>query len=428
MIGHLKNLNETLSIETKIFTNLMERWQQMANPLLSPGLNTIDESYSSRENNFGAELMLRETLFARHRLLAGCQFVQTEIDPVIYSAKHPAPGASGSSEYRLLAAPDEKDQTIALYIEDDWRLLNQLHLIFGLRMDHNELREDGTKLLPRFSAILGMTPRWTAKYMFNTGYVRPPVGKSFLGQQPLVDTFFYGPLPSQGVEESEEVFSHDLQLIYNQKKLESTLTAYHTTFDNAFNFYGRETNTESGLIVPLYVNSSEITSYGIEFDFRHNLGSLFDWYGNYSWIIFAEMDTLSGTTATGIPYSWLNSYLVTDGKALTQFPHHSWNIGVNFLLHEAIRKLPHSSLNIHYRGWTDMWAENPDAPGTHLMLGPEHFVDLNLLFKNIAAVKLDLALYAKNVLDNDDSRYQLPMAGFWSVRGRSIGLRASYTF
>ncbi len=423
-IGHLKNFSKTFSLETKVFTNLMERWQQMANPEISPGLNTLDESFSSRENNIGAELMLRETLFDRHHLLAGCQFVQTEIDPVIWDATHPRPGTTGTADYRLLVAPEDKDQTMALYVEDDWQILNELHLIFGLRVDNNDLREDSTKLLPRFAASWGISSRWTAKYMFNTGYVRPPVGKSFLGQQP---TSMWG-LPSLGVEKSEEVQSHDLQLIYHRTRFQGTLTGYYTTFDNAFNFFGRTVDTEAGPVIPLYVNSNKISSYGLEFDFHHKISNLFDWYGNYAWIIFAEMDTFTGTTTAGVPYDWLNSYLVTDGKALTQFPHHTWNLGVNFFLDGVFKLLPHSSLNVHYRGWTDMWAEKPDFPGTYLRLGPEHFVDVNLLFKNIATEKLDISLYAKNVLDNDDSRYQLPLAGFWSVRGRSIGIRASYTF
>ncbi len=426
-IDHLKNFSKTLSLETKVFSNLMERWQQMADPVTSPALNTLDESFASKETNLGAELMLRATLFDHHRVLSGCQIVQTEIDPVIFSAKHPRPGTAGETRYRILVAPDKKDNTLALYLEDDWRVITDLHFIFGLRMDKNDLREDSTKLLPRFSTIWGLGPGWTAKYMFNTGYVRPPVGKSFLGQQPLIDTWF-GAFPGIGVEKSEEVNSHDLQLICHLENFQSALTGYYTTFTNAFNLYGIHTNTNRGTLVPLYVNSNQITSYGLEFDFQHKLGALMDWYGNYAWVIFAEIDRFSGTTTDNVEYNWLHSYLVTEGKALTQFPHHTWNLGINLHLNGYFAQIPQVSLNIHYRGWTDMWTENPDAPGAYRRLGPEHFTDLNLLFKNVVTSKLDISLYAKNLFDNDDSRYQLPLAGFWSVRGRSLGIRTSYSF
>jgi outer membrane receptor protein involved in Fe transport len=75
-----------------------------------------------------------------------------------------------------------------------------------------------------------------------------------------------------------------------------------------------------------------------------------------------------------------------------------------------------------------MEGQDPDNSTTYETLGPEHFVDVNFLFADVYFKTLDISLYAKNLLDNDDSKYTLPFAGYWPARGRSLGMKLSYTF
>ncbi|RPJ81486.1 MAG: hypothetical protein EHJ94_04345 [Deltaproteobacteria bacterium] len=75
-----------------------------------------------------------------------------------------------------------------------------------------------------------------------------------------------------------------------------------------------------------------------------------------------------------------------------------------------------------------MTGQVPDNSTTYETLGPEHFVDVTFLFKDVYLKTLDLSVYVKNILDNDDSKYTLPLAGYWAERGRSLGLKMSYTF
>ncbi len=241
-IGHKKAFKKNISLETRVYTNLMERWQGQANPVVSSGLEKIDESYYSRETSLGFETMLRARIMNKHQLLSGISMVQAEIDPIYQSLQYSLPGdtTGTTTEIVPLVVPEKRDLTMAAYLEDSWSVFHNLNLIFGLRVDHNNLREDKTKVLPRFASILGIGKHWTTKYLYNTGYVRPPVAKSFLNQKPLINTFYTStqgtwetePILHLGVDRSEEVKSHDLQLIYSTKNLQTNVTGYYTIFKN----------------------------------------------------------------------------------------------------------------------------------------------------------------------------------------------------
>ncbi len=423
-IGHLKTFSSTFSLETKIFTDLMERWQGLANPVVSSGLRYVDEYFSSKESRLGMELMLRVDLNKKHHLLSGVQVVQTEIDPIYYRTAEIVFIEEPPAIFRettVLVKPYDEDLNLAAYIEDNWTLFNDLNLTFGLRVDHNNLREDSSKVLPRMAAIYTLTPKWTTKYMYNTGYVRPPVTKSFLSQKPVIlVNAFMPPFPLIGVEESEEVETHDLQLLFNDRDLKVVVTGYHTIFKNAFNICGKTAFIDDTEYVLFYVNSNNIVSNGFELDFRLKLHNQADLYGNYSHIISSKIDKFENT-ASGIDYTLENIHLFTDDRTLTQFPHKMWNLGMDLTIKDRI------SLNLHYRGWTEMWGEIVDNLGDYEKFGPEHFVDVNLVFNDLPA-DINISVYVKNLLNNDDARYPLLWAEGWLARARSVGAKATFEF
>ncbi|MFO7559571.1 MAG: TonB-dependent receptor [Desulfobacterales bacterium] len=430
-LGHVKSFNKKTSLETRIFSNFIERWQGQANRVVTPELDAVHEGYYSREMNLGLEMMLRAKILKKHQLVSGIQVVQTEIDPVYQTLQYSSSGnnTGGGPEITPLVTPEDKDLNLAAYIEDNWSVFDNLNLILGLRIDHNDLREDNTRVLPRFATILGISRHWTAKYLYNTGYVRPPVAKSFLNQKPLINTTYINadgdlvsaPTPQFGVEESEEVESHDIQVIYSTGNLQTSITGYYTVFDNAFNFSGRDGQIDGVDHILFYVNSNKITSSGFELDLQHKINSSISWYGNYSHVLRSKIDRLEGF-ANGIAYSFEGTYMVDDERTLTQFPHQMWNLGTDLMLSRTI------FLNFHYRGWNRIRGQIPNNSTAYEMQRPEHFFDMNLLFTDILVKTLEVSLYAKNILDNDDSRYILPLAGHWSARGRSAGMRVSYTF
>ncbi len=430
-IGHLKTFSSTFSLETNIFTDLMERWQGMANPVVSSGLQYVDEYFSSKESRLGVEFMLRVDLGENHHLLSGIQAVETEIDPIFYRIAEITSQEDPPiifKETTVLVTPDDEDLNLAAYVEDNWTLFNDLNLIFGLRIDHNNLREDSSKILPRIAAIYKLSPKWTTKYLYNTGYVRPPVAKSYLSQHPEIVMFYtdvngnlvLDAAPIIGAEESEEVATHDLQLIFNNQIFKTSITGYHTVFKNAFNFCGIAGLVDGVEHLLFYVNSNEITSDGLEFDFRLKINNQTDIYGNYSHIISSKIDTFANT-ASGIDYTLENIHLFNDERTLTKFPHKMWNLGINVFL------MDHISLNLHYRGWTETWSEILEDSGEYEELGPEHFVDMNLGFTNLPG-NMDISLYAKNLLNNSEAIYPLLLSDGWLAKARSVGAKATFEF
>jgi outer membrane receptor for ferrienterochelin and colicin len=225
-----------------------------------------------------------------------------------------------------------------------------------------------------------------------------------------------------GVDKSEEVKSHDIQLIYTTKNLQTSINGYYTRFKNAFSFlplYFDDADGNKNLL--WYVNANNITTSGLELEVRHQLHKMITWYGNYSRVLRSKIDTLEGS-AYGVDYSFEDQYLFADNRTLLHFPHQMWNAGLD------LRFAYNITANLHYRGWHWMTGQNPDNPATYETLGPEHFVDLTLVFADVAVKTLDISVYVKNILDNDDAKYTLAMAGYWPARGRSMGLKLNYTF
>src|ERR1041384_6540227 len=85
----------------------------------------------------------------------------------------------------------------------------------GARGDHNDWRERRTVVLPRAGVIHSLTNHLTAKYAFNTGYLRPNAayakasGKFYRSPSKTIEDV-------NVVDRSEQVRSHDLQLSYSR--------------------------------------------------------------------------------------------------------------------------------------------------------------------------------------------------------------------
>jgi len=166
-------------------------------------------------------------------------------------------------------------------------------------------------------------------------------------------------------------------------------------------------------------------------EFRQKVTSQVNCYGNYSYVFHSRVNQFEwdekGFTAT-----LQNGPQFTTEKEMTGFPRHSWNLGVNVSILENI------TANLHYRGWSGMWTQvtsavaNADgsvSPAGYQYLGPQHFVDLNFLFSKILGWPLDINVYAKNLLNNAESKMGFgTQGGYWSDEGFSLGAKAAYRF
>ncbi len=285
-------------------------------------------------------------------------------------------------------------------------------------------------MLPRLGLVWGMAEQWTAKYLYNTGYVRPPIAKSFLEQHPVVTEYNlflmdYFDYVSIGASEAEEVATHDLQFSFVGSKLQSSLTGYYATVENSLNFLGDKHNVDGEDYSLTYINTNTITSYGVEFEFTHSINKMFEWYGNFSDVLKAEIDKFE-SSVEGFDYTLTGKQIVNYDKTLLEFPRQIWNAGINIYFYNMLFT-DHISCNVHVRGWRDRWYQRQDPSGEYEKSGTNHFTDINLRLHGFINESLDISVYAKNLFDGDEKN-TLFLLGYYPYRGRSVGIKASYKF
>ncbi len=458
-LGYQKSLSSTFKLETRFFSDLLKRTAILVSPKLSPKAVTGKEDDSSQENSLGFELLTHWQFHPQHDLLMGYRTVRTDVSPVTDQTSYPiepTPSSTGSITHWVI--PDAIDYNNALFFEDNWQVIpNKLNIILGVRFDNNTLREDSTIVLPRFATNWQASNHWQIKYSYNTGYIRPPVGIGFLEQTPYYTDIFGDNFSIHGAKKSQETASHDLQFNYINNSFRAGLNLYQTDIENAFNALYQGADS-AGNPYPrqrlddmsswgafdveqnaFYINMNDITTQGAELELAYQLSQGFDIYANVSKVFSADVDSLKGTSSgiqydlndSSNTYSGFGQNLTTSSGTIAGFPHLQWNIGLNW---EIVKNI-HS--NLHYRGWDEMQMREaiaPEDPNVYVSnetvdLGSEHYVDLNVRFSQLFNSSLDISLFVKNLLNNDDGESTLLLFGHvWREQERNVGASISYKF
>ena len=434
-------LSDTLVIEGRVFSDLIERWQELLIPLTTPALRSpersAEESYSSREHSLGLEAIGKWQANENHHVLFGYRGVRTEIDPVPGVVKYPLSNEVGSTPASLAmrVIPEAADKNNAVFVEDDWQITPTLNLITGVRVDKNSLREDNVIVLPRLATVWTFAPAWRLKYSYNTGYIRPPVGIGFLGQSQqgvYVDptTLTAENITLYGASQSEEVINNELQLVFNSPELSWGISAYHMRIDNAFNFLFKSDEVDDEIRTLFYINTAPIETYGYELEFTYSPGVI-SLYGNFSQVLSAKVDSQTGSYA-GVDYDLSQADIFNasgplaslfDGEnTVSGYPHLAWNLGVDYAFMRTMM------LNVHYRGWDKAYFQDQIKGSGSVAYGAEHMVDINLRYQNIGGSNVDASIFIKNALDNEGEAPQLYFFYTWKPLGRSIGGKLSYRF
>ena len=440
-IKHNRKLSESFDIEARFFTDMIEQWQSMINPVISNGAEIVEESAATRENALGTEVIGRWAANSNHNVLVGFRAVRTEVDPVSNDVFIPTDPESLKPGPLLTVRviPESTDENMALFIEDDWAINEKFNLIAGVRIDRNTLREESTIVLPRFGLNWKISSQWTAQYSYTTGYIRPPVAIGFLDQaQQQVDPFDINKFSKiYGAPDSEQVYNHDLRISFNRKPFSASWNLYHTTIDDSFNFILEEGVVDGENRALYFINTATIKTYGSEFEFNYVPSKNWNLYGNFSYVIDSKLEEHTGSSY-GVDYD-LNDTVFDFGEGafledgtVAGYPHQIWNLGVNYFFGDQL------SANLHYRGWSDLVTRDriESGDGFNSVIGegteeygPEHYVDFNIRYEKVAGTNLDAALFVKNLLDNDDAETgMLYYAQPWVGIGRSVGVNLSYTF
>jgi len=305
------------------------------------------------------------------------------------------------------------DTSYGIFIDDQYDLFDNFTIIAGARIDANNYRDTTSKIIPRAALIYGITDKLTAKYVYNTGFVRPAVNQ---GRRRGIDTSLGGGLvvDPYNATKSQEIYAHDAQLSFKDGKTDFNVTLFQYTVKDYITFVRRPSG---------YANVSDANANGIEVDFRRSVTDNIAVYGNYSWAL-AKLDSsafIAAPSTIGPGATGVTNY---DKEWMSQ-PRQMVNLGVDL-------NLPGNAvLNMHYNGWREMdvYAYSDEARRSAIRhLTGNDYLDANLLFREVMGTPLTLSLYCTNLFDHRGMEPIQGIAGWKLSQGRTAGLNASYRF
>lgn len=362
-----------------------------------PNVEPIHWGQTHPEKGVDLSFIFNWDINEKNKLLAGAEARITEVDTAtrwFRNVNTGEPGTSNVGETDFNRYEATTDKTYGVYVEDTFQATDNLTLIGGIRVDYNDPRETTAVIMPRGAVIYKITDTMTAKYMYNTGYVRP----------------YFDQLNEIGLEEplrpeSEKIQQHDVAFIYQTKNTQFLADVYY-----------RQVYDLSNFAVYKYVNDGDIFTQGIDISLKRSF--------------------LDGKLVFDLVYGYATAEKEDDFGNKQDYdqgiPYHLYAAGVNYSFTDNI------TFHADVTGWADLQMNNKQAtsvPNIEEGYHPdsysgEYLVNMNLIFANLFNNSLDLSLYVLNALDNEarlqayDSRH-----AWWGIdRGRSLGIRASWTF
>ena len=378
------------------------------------------EDQSREELAFGGEVTATRPLAHGHELLFGSKYVHTIAGPnrgfrFDTATNLPTVPVGSEQQVPVIDIPSGNDNNAGVYAEDRLAFNGGKTTVFGgLRADYNDWRENRVVVLPRGGLIHSLSDRVTAKYVFNTGYLRPNAAYS------KSDGKFYRS-PSKTIERvnvvnrSERVRSHDLQLSFADGRNHLVGTVFYMNVDD---FISWETKLDLG-----YRDLGEAYSYGAEIEGRYFVNDAIALTGNYSLARGYLRSIPTGVDRNGVTQP-LDGAVTNADRQWLNYPTHTWNAGIDFTVR------PRHSLNVNLRGWNSMHIVEPfnaPDPGAYGDLSGQAYLDANYLAKDVLA-HTDVRLFAMNLFDNTSPIGMVINNGVFHPRGRSVGIQLTKRF
>ncbi len=178
------------------------------------------------------------------------------------------------------------DNTQAIYVQDEWALLNPLYLTAGLRLTRNE--GFGTRLTPKLSAMLKLHD-WRLRATWSQGYKTPtPKELHYQYIRNMSGVYLY--LGNTDLKAQTSNY-FGLSAEYTIGNLTLTLSGYYNKVDNMIALVTIPTSEAPGdLIVQYdpkrvrqYQNMEDAKTYGIDFTARYQTKH-FTFGGSYSYL------------------------------------------------------------------------------------------------------------------------------------------------
>jgi outer membrane receptor protein involved in Fe transport len=405
---HRVQLGASVTLNTTAFGDLLLQNRFPVDEELfrsgSGGNRTHMQDQSNEERAFGAETMGEWALTRDNALTFGVKATRVHVGPNRDARFNIADNTAASDTLPYIGVESGFDNTLAAYFEDRWDLAaGRTTLFFGGRLESNDFRDKATVFLPRGGVIQSLSDALTAKYVYNSGYLRP--NAVYSKSAGVIFDEIRG--PSQGfllVDKSETIQNHEVQIYWKKNANHAGLNVFHMSVDNYISFDAN--NVPQG-----YKNLGNARSVGLEIEGAYALRSGLLASANYS----LARATLSNSTHQGA--------LTNDENETLNYPRHIYNAGLTWLLPAT------GSVNLNVNGWRDMNIVKPldaaGAGGTFGNLSGETYVDLQVNLPRLVARPVELSIFCTNLLNNTDAVGMIVNNGVWHPRGRNVGVELS---
>jgi len=384
-VSDKKKIGETGALDLRLFTGKRVTEDQLGK------ITTKEFAYSFDERFFGGEAVLSGTLLKNH-LTAGVGATSIVGDPatnIPLSSTHVVVLGTGINPF---LDKYRKSSRSFVYGEDRFQVLEKTVLLLGGRVENNTLITRKNKTM-NAGIVQSIGDQWTAKYVFNGGFLSPDTtqGRNM-----------------QGVDRAtkpQTVHSQDVQVSYDGAATHGSLTMF---MNRTKHMIVSTFATAASWPFTGYTNlDGSIATRGVELELRKNMG-IVAVYGAYSYAL-----AKTGLDSEG--------RFNPNSKGWLGMPHQIYNLGADVSLPKNL------SLNVNVRGWRDATV---DAYfDTITPLRGEVVTDANLLWDKILGSPASASVFATNLLNANGRTPNQQIDGGWiREQGRTFGAKASYKF
>ena len=211
--------------------------------------------------------------------------------------------ADGSGPYESPRVYEQKYDVYGAYLEGDWKVLERVKLLGGVRIDR-DTRIEASSVTPRAGALWNVTDAFTVKYNFSTAYVSPA---AYFADNVYMNSLQLSTANPDLVPEKST--THEVDFNYTKKDYQLGLALYHGNQENLIQISDRNlpmnvietVYLDPGLTQPITlihsVNGGTSYNEGLDFYGRAHLGPVSPWF-SYSYTTF-EME--ADGMKTGLP-------------------------------------------------------------------------------------------------------------------------------
>lgn len=330
-------------------------------------------------------------------------------------------GQAGAPFGNVPQTPKGNENVFGIFIEDTYTFFNKLNLTAGLRYCYADFRGKINNVYPRLAVVYSPIKTFTLKYIYNTGVTQPLLEDMWGSFNNRVKAAWDPNLNVIGATKPQSSESHEFNLSFRSKKIWTSVTLYQMSLFDFLSWVGYATEIDGENFLFAAQNTGTVTTRGIEVEAHAEVNKFLDFYGNFSYsntklkdryVYVPEADFTFDLLTAGATMSY------TDDLDVVNTPNVMYNLGMNCRLNKKI------VLNLHYRGWAEMYTRLYSNSNEYTSFGPQGFVDANLCLNNIFKNALSIYIYARNI---GKGNYRLPVFGNGYIidHGARYGIKLS---